>query len=674
MFGDPFLEAWTKWWLPDAVGIFVVTPLAIRVAITTKWRRPSLGRTIELVTLCAGALLVAGHIFLADAVVIPLSVGVLPVLIWAALRFGVAGVSLVSLLIWLVGSYATARGHGPFSTLGATTAAHMAWMHIYVAVTGGSMLAIAATIAERRQIGAALRESVEELRDAYTRAQAIIASAPNMLAAVDRDMRLLAFNPAWADEFVRLCQRRPSIGIDLTAVLGEVDSPWARAALSGWQRAVNGERFAIRRGPEVLGSAREMLAEFSPILDEDDRVIGVVQVLRDVTEERRHQTAEAQARRLESVGRLAGGVAHDFNNIITGIQGFAQLLADTLPVGHKAHDDLAEIKKAGLRAAALTRQLLAFARRQVIEPRQVAVAELLTGLSSLLKRLIGEDVTLEFKDPGTLWPVLADPGQLEQVIMNLAVNARDAMPNGGRLVIESVNAAAGGAEAQAMDLATGDYVVISVRDTGSGMPPDVLERIFEPFYTTKQSGMGTGLGLATSDGIVRQLGGAITAESAVGVGTTFRVYLPRDRSAAARESPSTPAVARSERGREHILLVEDDDSLRPLTSRVLERQGFTVDAFPGGTEALAVSDAALARASLLLTDIVLPGLNGRDLAGRLRDRAPHLRVLLVSGYTEGALRPGMRDEEFNFLAKPFSPEQLLQKVRAVLDAAHPLGA
>ncbi len=395
---------------------------------------------------------------------------------------------------------------------------------------------------------------------------------------------------------------------------------------------------------------------------------GVLSTLVDLTERKRLEEQYLQAQKMEAVGQLAGGVAHDFNNLLTIISGCSELLFESLPPDDARRELVREVARAGDRAAALTRQLLAFSRRQVLAPRVLDLNALVADLSKMLRRLIGEDVELTTVLQEGLWEVTADPGQLEQVLMNLAVNARDAMPRGGRLTVETANVELGEDFARAHpEVRPGRYVLLAVSDTGVGMTPEVQARIFEPFFTTKERGKGTGLGLATVYGIVQQSGGHVTVASEPGVGTTFQVYLPRaERAGRVSVAPAgRPAAA----GSETVLLAEDDDAVRFFTRIALEQAGYAVLEATGGEEALALAERHAGPVHLLVTDVVMPRLGGRELAGRLQGRYPGLKVLFLSGYTDDAVvRHGVLHEEVNFLQKPFTPAALTQKVREVLDA------
>ncbi|MCI0438009.1 MAG: ATP-binding protein [Chloroflexi bacterium] len=394
-----------------------------------------------------------------------------------------------------------------------------------------------------------------------------------------------------------------------------------------------------------------------------------------VEELRRAQEQLVQAQKMESVGRLAGGVAHDFNNLLTPIMGYAQLGIMGLPPGNdRLRANLLEIQKAGERASNLTRQLLAFSRRQITEPKVLSLNNLIVDMDKMLRRLIGEDIELATLPDSALGMVEIDPGQMEQVLMNLVVNARDAMPIGGKITIETANVALDEEYARVNPgVSPGDYVALTVSDTGTGMTDEVKARIFEPFFTTKEDGKGTGLGLATCYGIAKQYGGHIAVYTELGHGTTFKVYLPRYKGEVKPSAPARNDPAQMPRGTETVLLVEDEDAVRKLAARVLEGQGYTVLEASNGEEALRlVEENPSQRIDLLLTDVVMPRMGGRELSERLREMTPELKVIYTSGYTDDAiLRHGILTSEAIFTQKPFSPSALAVMVRNVLDDRPP---
>jgi signal transduction histidine kinase len=372
-------------------------------------------------------------------------------------------------------------------------------------------------------IALAERRSAEaRARGAYAQLSAIIESSVDLIAAVDKEMVIIAANPSWVEEFRRIAgvTVRPGMRMEVALEGLAID---AEDSMDSWRRALAGERFTVTRmigDPERARDEYEIA--YSPVRDLQGETVGASQVVRNITHRRKQESADAETRRLEAIGRLAGGVAHDFNNLMTAVIGYAGIVADSMPPEDERRDDLLEIEKAAARAGELTQQLLTFARRRVVEPRTVDVGELVRGFTRLLAPLLGSTVRLAVKIHEPLPPARVDPLQFEQVLMNLAVNARDAMPFGGDL---SVTVAA-------TPTPNGEGVRLTVRDTGTGMPPEVLSRIWEPFYTTKPQGQGTGLGLATVHGIVHQAGGELIVESTVGVGTAFHVILPPARASA----------------------------------------------------------------------------------------------------------------------------------------------
>ena len=398
------------------------------------------------------------------------------------------------------------------------------------------------------------------------------------------------------------------------------------------------------------------------------RVSKITGVFQDVTEQRGLEAQLRQAQRLEVVGRLAGGIAHDFNNLLTAIRGYAELVRRDLDPDDQHRADLDQVVRAADRAVELTAQLLAFSRRQVLQPRVLDPGELVTGVAPMLRRLLGEHVELETHSGRGLGRVKVDPSQFEQVIVNLAVNARDAMPEGGTLTIETANVELGSAYAASHPgVAPGPYVALIVSDTGSGMDKAVKAHLFEPFFTTKEPGHGTGMGLATVYGIVQQSGGSIYLYSEPGHGTSFKIYLPRVADEALPETAIVPTVA-VPTGSETILLVEDEAAVRAYAARILFEQGYTVLEAGNGAEALALAADHVGPIELLVTDVVMPGLQGHQLGKRLHDLRPDLRVLFVSGFTENSVvHHGVVREGILFLQKPFTSEALNRAVRRALD-------
>ncbi len=412
----------------------------------------------------------------------------------------------------------------------------------------------------------------------------------------------------------------------------------------------------------------------SRLEDATGRLFGLMLHFIDATQQRQLEAQFAQSQKMQAVGQLAGGVAHDFNNLLTVMIGFCDLLLLRHRPGEQTFADIMQIKQNANRAANLVRQLLAFSRQQTLQPKVLDVTDILAELSNLLRRLIGVNIQLKVVHGRDLGLVKVDQGQFEQVIINLVVNARDAMPSGGTLTIRTANVTLDhemqrGAET----MPAGDYVLIEVIDTGTGIPPENLERIFEPFFSTKEVGSGTGLGLSTVYGIVKQTGGFIAVDSAIGKGSTFSIYLPRhiatakETAAAAMDLDAASSTARDLTGVGTLLLVEDEDAVRLFGARALRNKGYKVLEAKNGENALEVMAAAGGPVDLVITDVVMPVLDGPELVKRVREDNPTMKVIFISGYAEDSFREKVsQDADIHFLPKPFSLQQLAGKVKEVL--------
>jgi PAS domain S-box-containing protein len=517
-------------------------------------------------------------------------------------------------------------------------------------------------ITEQKRADAALREKEERFR-------ALIEDAWDTTAVLDAGGKFTYASPA-IGRVLGFCPETV-VGTNVLDLVHPDDLPRARAVLAGALDHPNRIVAAQIRFRHLDGSWRTLAGNGKNLLAHK-AVQGIVINLRDVTDETLLAEQLRQSQRLEAVGQLAGGIAHDFNNLVTIVKVNGQFLAESLDAEDPRRCDVEEIQEAANRAAGLTRQLLAFSRRQIMEPRVLDLGSVIAGMAPLLSRLIGEDIELAVLPGESQAHVSADVGQLEQVLVNLIVNARDAMPAGGRITVETaVVQLDHEAIAHHTDLVPGPYAMLVVSDTGVGMSSDVQKRIFEPFFTTKDAGKGTGLGLATVYGIVSQSGGYIWVDSTAGHGTTFKVYLPCVSEIPRAEHRAVKGWA--PRGTETVLLVEDEDAVRTLAARVLRQQGYTVLQAGSGIDGLTLARQYLGHIHLLLTDVVMPQMNGRQLAEQLLGIRPETRVLYMSGYTDDEIiRRGLVDLRTAFIAKPFTVESLAQMARETLDRERPV--
>jgi PAS domain S-box-containing protein len=432
-----------------------------------------------------------------------------------------------------------------------------------------------------------------------------------------------------------------------------------------------GSDFSVQhRAIRPDGTTRWLSGSGRVQLGEDGEPVRAVGISLDITDRRRLEEQYQQSQKMEAVGRLAGGVAHDFNNLLMVITGYSDLLLQGLMTGDSRRDDLEQIRKAADAAASLTRQLLTFSRQQVIKPVKVVVEAVVAASTKMLQRLIGEDIDLVTRLSDATATVLIDPGQLEQVIMNLTVNARDAMPTGGKVTIETSRVELTDEDVRTHGMASaGRFAMLAVSDTGVGIDEKTRARIFEPFFTTKEQGKGTGLGLATVYGIVKQSGGFIWVYSEPGHGATFKIYLPIVDDASVSPTGNGNGVI-TPYGTETILLVEDSEGVRDIARRVLERQGYNVIEAPSPTAALNMARSFDGTIDLLLTDVIMPEMSGRVLAETFARDRPETKLLFMSGYTDDAVvRHGVLSADTEFLQKPFSPHALASRVRDVLDSS-----
>ena len=536
------------------------------------------------------------------------------------------------------------------------------WVHIEAAVSGedGNECRAALTDITERKLAEKVRQESE------ARIRAIYDHLPNPTLVWQR--RATGFVLTAFNEAARVVT---SDGISSHLGRSPAELPYGISNLVVDIARCFEQRLSIRREIDcvfpVSPASRRLVATYGFV--PPDMVLLHAE---DVTEQRQNEEQLRVAHRMESVGRLAGGIAHDFNNLLTVIINHTAFAAKDVGKEDPLQADLAQIGKAAERATFLTRQLLAFSRKQVLKPQILDLNKIVGGMEEMLRRLLGEDIDLAVGLAMGLGKVMADPGQIEQVVMNLAVNARDAMPDGGKLTIETAYVELDDAySSQHVGMKPGPHVMLSVSDTGCGMDERTRARLFEPFFTTKQTGKGTGLGLATVYGIVKQSGGNIWVYSEPGHGTTFKVYLPRELSAK-ETAERGPQVTTGAAGAETILVVEDEGAVRNLAKRILDGAGYTVLTAANGGEALGICGKQQGSVGLVLTDVVMPGMNGKELADRLASLCPNLRVLYMSGYTDDAIvHRGVLAPGTHFIGKPFNAADLTRMVREVLDEPMP---
>jgi two-component system, cell cycle sensor histidine kinase and response regulator CckA len=519
---------------------------------------------------------------------------------------------------------------------------------------------------ELASLGNAINGMLEDLEGAErerdegrARLGMIIEKMPAVLWTTDKDLRFTSSVGAGLQNL----GLRPNeiVGKPLYEYFQTEDPSFP--AIAAHRKALAGEPASY----EMEWEKRTFDSHVQPLLDSAGEVVGVIGIGLDVTDRRHLADQLRQSQKMQAVGQLAGGVAHDFNNLLMVVKGHAEILLDRIAAGSPLRNSVEQVDKAADRAASLTRQLLAFSRMQVLQARVLDLNEVVSGMTKMFSRVIGENIDLTFVPGAKLGRVKADPGQIEQVLLNLVVNARDAMADGGRLTIETSNVQLDRDYcAKHHNIAPGPWVMLTVSDTGCGMDAQTQTRIFEPFFTTKPKGKGTGLGLATVYGVVKQSGGFIYVYSEVGHGTTFKVYLPKVTAEVEKETAEKVAAPQS--GNETVLFVEDEESVRELVRDYLTAAGYRLLEACDGVQALEVAEAHGGPIDILVTDVVMPRLSGRELASRLTSERPNIKVLFISGYTDDSIfRHGVLEGGVAYLQKPFNLKSIAQKIREVLD-------
>jgi len=668
-----YVSIWTTWWLGNVAGAIVVTPVILLWSSNPRFDWPA-PRRLELALLGLASLVVGWVVFVVSAQ--PLSFLAIPIGVWAGFRFGQREAATVTCGLSFIAAWGSARGFGTFAQ--SSPHGSLLLVEAFLAVASAVGLTVGTAASERRKAEEELRRSHGELAtrvDARTRdleisqrrLQTIIDTEPACVKLVTQEGTLLDMNRAGlemigADEVSQVQGRR---------VIDLVHPDDRDRFLDAHRRVCEGR--AGRLEFRIVGfGGRERWVDshsvpFDISTETGDRRTAVLSVTTDITLRKRLEDELRQSQKMEAIGLLAGGIAHDFNNLLTAIAGNADLVLLSLHEHDKRRDDLEEIVKAAERAAGLTRQLLAVSRRQMLQPTVLDLNAMVADVQQLLRRTIPEDIDLQL-ELSPVDSVRADRSQLEQVVLNLAINAGDAMPNGGTLRLLTGTVDLDDAWSQAHPpMPPGRYVRLAMSDTGTGIPREMQARIFEPFFTTKGRDKGTGLGLATVYGIVKQTGGFIWIDSDLGRGTMFEIYLPVVNEPVAAAVPKVQRIPVS-RGSQTILLAEDDAAVRRLACDVLRNHGYKVLDARDGDEALQIAQHYPEPIHALVTDVIMPGMNGRDLAIRLTAARPNVRVIYTSGYTENVMIRAGFEHGLPLLAKPFLPGDLLQKVTETLNA------
>ncbi len=641
------------WWVSDTLGVLLGTPLVLSLATMSspdlRWQRVAEACALFL-GLGVSTAIIFGSDNAGSGLLLSLLYVTFPFLIWAALRLGPVGVSTALFLFSVVAVWNTAHGLGPMTFIARDVGEQVVFLQTYLAVAILSSLILAVVTEQRRRTESALRGQTE-------RFQKIFDHIPVMVALHDGKGAIDVVNQEF--EQIMGWSRDELSGIDLMAECYP-DPTERKEAISHMSSSHSGWRSFKTR----VKDGRTLETNWANVRLSDGTSIGIGQ---DVTQQRELEEQLRHSQKMEAVGRLAGRIAHDFNNLLTVILGYTKLSLDHLEPPGDVRDNLEQTRKATERAAALTQQLLAFSRKQVRQPRVLNLNEVISNMDGMVRRLIGSDVVLSTRTHPELGLIKADPGQIEQGIMNLIVNARDAMPSGGKLLIETANATKDDpALPFPVGLGPGPFIVLRVSDTGCGIDEAVQPRIFEPFFTTKDPGKGTGLGLATVYAMVEQNGGTVQVDSQPGTGTTFRIYLPMLDESVARKARTEASDSR--RGSETILVVEDEEMVRRLTCDMLRRSGYRILEAGLPSEALYIVERYEGQIDMVLSDVVMPEMNGRELAGEIAKTRP-IGVVYMSGYTDTAIgKAGILPADVHLIQKPFTEAALLSRIRSFLDS------
>jgi len=658
--GAAYWESWRMWWLSNGIGILVVTPFIVSwINLRSHWPHPVRWPRIFEAVFAALVLVAVAFIVFEGlslySLVLPYMT--FPLLIWAALRLGVPGASTGALILTTIAVWSTANDLGPFAFAAGTVHEKLIQVQSFIAAALACSLVPAMVIAEREEVQRELRSS-----------EARLAMAQQIAGLGSFEYDNARGRMLWSDELFRITERDPSVGAPSISEFWQGVHPDDLPALRGAIEDTIKRSVPLDldfRFKSLSGSFKYLHAIGRPVMDAKGFVVKVLGTVMDMTERRHIEDELRQAQKMEAVGRLAGGVAHDFNNLLGIIIGYAELALAEVGPGSTIRKKIEPITKAATRAASLTAQLLAFSRKQVLKPEVLSLNSVVTDLEKMLRRVIGEEIELITDVHESIPPVKADPGQIEQVIINLAVNAKDAMREGGTLLIRTSEMSVDGEGPHS--LPPGRYAMLTVSDTGHGMDEETKAHVFEPFFTTKEKGKGTGLGLAMVYGIVSQSNGYVWVDSEPERGAAFHICLPAVK--ARQEEPAAKAEPNTVRRSETVLLVEDEQPLRQLIHQVLVSMGCKVLEAHNGDDAIRIASRKDLDIDVMLTDVIMPRMNGFELARRVYQVRPEMKVLYMSGYSDEMIaQHDQGSGQPSYIQKPFRPEDLRAKLQELAEA------